>query len=108
MKLTYDEFLYLFEVGEQVDESVFYFDDDPAEIEHYLGYLPEYEEPYWAGYCDVENGCAFKTAKELFEAKIYDGKSIRERWANVVICMIGGMSVEDYMEMFGDKILEKK
>ncbi len=27
-----------------IDETCFYFSDDPTEEEHYLGYLPEYEK----------------------------------------------------------------
>ena len=51
-----------------IDETMFVFKDDPHKIEHYIGYLPQYELPYWVGHCDIEGGCEFKTAKELFEA----------------------------------------
>lgn len=69
-----------FEKGdERVDETTFYFRSNPEEVEHYIGYLSQYEKPYWAGYCDIEDGCEFKTAKELFEAKIYDKRSIKDR-----------------------------
>ena len=30
-KLSYEELFYLFEVGKFVDETIFYFDDDPNE-----------------------------------------------------------------------------
>ena len=67
----------------------------PKKTEHYIGYLPEYAEPYWAGYCDIPEGIAFKSAKELFEAKIFDGQSIKERWAELVFYQIGGFCVDD-------------
>ena len=49
----------------------------------------------FAGLCDVEGGCLFSTAKELFEARIYDGKSIRERWQELVMIGMGGLPIED-------------
>ncbi|MBR5940921.1 MAG: hypothetical protein IKZ88_06640 [Neisseriaceae bacterium] len=91
----YDFILKIFEQGWQVDETSFYFTSDSKETEHYIGYLPEYAEPYWAGYCDIPEGIAFKSAKELFEAKIFDGQSIKERWAELVFYQIGGFCVDD-------------
>lgn len=93
----YDFILALFKKGdERVDETTFYFRSDPEEIEHYIGYLPQYDKPYWAGYCDIEDGCEFETAKELFEVKIYNGKSIKDRWNDLVLVSIGGVSVDDW------------
>lgn len=79
---------------ESVDETQFYFSSEAINDTHYIGYISKYEDPYWAGYCDVPDGCAFHTAKELFEAKIYDGKSIKERWGEVVLTHFGGIDVE--------------
>lgn len=90
----YSFVLRLFEIGKSVDETTFYFESDPEETVHYLGYLPQYEKPYWAGYCDIPDGCAFFTAKELFEAKIYDGKSLKDRWSDVVLKELGMVPVE--------------
>lgn len=75
---------------------MFYFRSDPEEGEHYIGCLSQYEKPYWAGYCDIPDGCEFETAKELFEANIYDGKSIKDRWAELVLVSIGGINVDDW------------
>ena len=93
----YDFMLEQFVKGdERVDETTFYFRSDPEEVEHYIGYLSQYDKPYWAGYCDVPDGCEFKTAQELFEAKIYDGQSIKERWDELVLLEIGGIRVQDW------------
>ena len=51
---------------------------------------------YWVGFCDIEGGCDFKTAKELFEAPIFDGKSIKDRWNEVEIIAIGGINVDEW------------
>jgi len=24
--------------------------------EHYIGFLPQFEKPYWGGYCDIDKG----------------------------------------------------
>ena len=94
--ITYDVLLALFKSGRFVDETKFFFEDDPDEEEHYLGYLPGFDKPYWAGYGDFEDDCEFDTAEELFEAKIYDGKSLKERWDTVALIDIGGIAAEDY------------
>ena len=83
-----------------IDETMFVFKDDPHKIEHYIGYLPQYELPYWVGHCDIEGGCEFKTAKELFEAPIFDGKSIKDRWHEIEIIAIGAINIDEWNEEF--------
>ena len=98
----FDKFLSVFiKSGTNADETVFYFKNDINEVEHYIGFLPQYEEPYWAGLCDIENGCSFKTAEELFNAKIYDGKSIKDRWNEVVLLEIASIGIDEWAEVFG-------
>ena len=109
--IRYEDLLALFEAGENIDETAFYFADDPTKDDHYLGYLPypnlwhpEYtDKPYWAGYCDIEDGFECATAKELFEAPIYNGKSLKEQWNKAYIFQIGGVWAEEYVKMFADK-----
>lgn len=86
------------EAGVMIDETCFYFSDDPTEKEHYLGYLSQYEKPYWVGCCDILDGCEFKTASELVNAPIYDGKSLKSRWNEAVIVSIEGLDVNDWMK----------
>ena len=102
--ISYRDFLWVFEHDDifSVDETLFYFDDETDKC-HYIGCLREYEKPYWAGYCDIPNGTEFSTAYELFNAKIYDGRSIKDRWHNVVIEMIGGICTEDWLEIYKNK-----
>jgi spore coat polysaccharide biosynthesis predicted glycosyltransferase SpsG len=82
--------------GELVDEVNFYFKGESEDIEHYIGCKLQDDEPYWAGLCDIPDGCDFKTAKELFEARIYNGKSIKERWNDLVILDIAGIRADDW------------
>lgn len=82
--------------GKYADETVFYFKSDNPDVIHYIGYIPRNTAPYWVGYCDIPDGVDFKTAEEMFNAKIFDGKSIKERWDEIKICEIGGISIDDY------------
>lgn len=104
---SYEFFLKIFEYDEVflVDETLFYFDDEPKnQQEHYLGCLREYDKPYWVGYCDIPDGEEFLTAKEMLEAKIFEGKSIKDRWEHVVIVNIGGFCWEDWLDMYMNKL----
>ena len=97
--VDFDLFLLELQKGQIMDETCFYFIDEAGEPEHYIGCLTQYEKPYWAGYCDIPDGTDFFTAEELVNAKIYDGKSLKERWSEVRIINMGGISLRDYMMM---------
>ena len=95
----FPRFLKLFkEHGEAMDETAFYFRTDTEESEHFIGFIADYEKQYWIGYCDVPDGCEFETAEALFDAKVFDGRSLRERWEEVVICQINGFSEKSWAE----------
>ena len=96
--LDYDFFYKQLSAGIMIDETCFYFKDDPAKEEHYLGYLPQYDKPYWVGYCDIPDGTEFFTAEELVNAKIFNGSSLKERWDHVRIISIEGICLESWLE----------
>ena len=52
--MNWDFFFRQLSAGKNIDETCFSFCDDPDEKEHYLGFIPHCDEPYWIGYCDVE------------------------------------------------------
>ena len=108
--LTVEDLVYLFEQTDNVDETAFYFDDDPEQNEHYIGYISKFgDKPYWIGLCDIDGGCEFATTKELFEAKVFGGKSLNERREHTIIFQIGGFSVDDYMKYCGgEEILRNR
>lgn len=99
-QMDWDFFFRQLTAGMNIDETCFYFSDDPNEEGHYLGYLPQYDKPYWVGYCDVDGGFEFDTAEELVQAKIFNGKSLKERWSRVVICSIEGLGYEYWLSSF--------
>lgn len=43
--MEWDFFFRQLEAGIYINETCFYFTDDPEEKERYLGYLPQYENP---------------------------------------------------------------
>ncbi len=95
----FPRFLKLFkEHGAAMNETAFYFQTDAEENVHYIGFIARYEKPYWIGYCDVPDGCEFETAEALFEAEVFDGRSLKERWAEVIIDRINCVSVESWTE----------
>lgn len=96
--LDYEFFFLQLKAGLWIGETCFCFSDDPEEVEHYIGFLPEYEKPYWSGYCDIPDGTEYETAEELVNAPIWNGKSLKERWSEIRICHIDGLSLEDWME----------
>ncbi len=86
--------------GTWLDETHFYFADDPDKTERWLGFLPKFDEPYWIGGCDIPDGASYLTAEELLEAPVFDGRSLRERWPQVRILSIMGLSLEDWQKVY--------
>lgn len=97
-KFSFGYFMELLEKGKNIDETEFYFTDGPKDDYHILGYLPQYEKPYCVGYCDAEDGAEFATAEELVNAKIFDGKSLKERWNETRITALYGIPINDWRE----------
>ena len=98
---SYEQFLRIFEQDDiyPVDETSFRFGSEPQE-EHFLGCLRQYDKPYWAGYCDIPDGAEFSTAAELFEAPIFGGRSLKDRWQEVVLDNIGGLSADYWTKYY--------
>lgn len=102
---SFETFLKILEQDDtySIDETSFYFEDDPNEEEHMLGCLRDYDKPYWIGYCDIPDGAEYYTALELLTAKIFDGRSIQDRWDHIVFCNIGMLDAETWLDIYGDK-----
>lgn len=95
--LQIDYLIQEFKAGMNVDETSFSFEKDNQDLLRYIGYSDNDPLPYWAGFCDLPNGRRFQTADELFEAKIYDGKSLKERWDEVTIYSINSLPLDDWL-----------
>lgn len=98
--MNYEKLFDLFDKKHHnINDTSFYFKSDPNETLHFMGYLSELDRPYWIGICDIEDGCNFKTAKELFEASVFEGRSIKDRWGEIVLCQIGGIAFDEWKEL---------
>ena len=66
-----------------------------------MGYLPNREiPPYWVGNCDISGGAEYDTAQELMEAAIFDGRSLRDRWPQVRLVSMLGISLDSWYEYY--------
>lgn len=84
----YEQLLEIFEKKEDIESTKFYFSDDPYKRIHTIGYDSNLEKPYHARYFDEEDIHYFSTAKELFNAPVYENESIKDRWKNLIIIRI--------------------
>ena len=98
--LDYEYFFKQLQAGVNIDETEFEIIGDSKYDDCYIGYQPQFENPYWAGLCDIKDGCDFKTADDLVNAKIYHGKSIKELWDSIEIISIEGTCVEEWLKYF--------
>lgn len=95
--LHIDYLIQEFKAGMNVDETSFTFEKDNQNLLLYIGYSENDPLPYWADLCDLPDGRRFQTADELFEAKIYDGISLKERWDEVTIHSINSLPLDDWL-----------
>ena len=81
-------------------EACFCFVNESNDKEHWLGISPGFDKPYWIGYCDVPDGKEYSTAEDLVNDKVFDGKSLKERWEAVQFLSINGENPEDWLKKF--------
>lgn len=102
-RLDYEFFLDLLKTnGSWLDETHFYFADDPKKTERWLGFLPKFDRPYWIGGCDIPDGASYRTAEELLEAPVFDGMSLQARWTQVRILGAMGVGLEGWKELYAE------
>lgn len=93
-----------FRKGEGI-EVAFDFEGNYDDFFYYIGYDKEKEKPYWARRSDKQEVNAFTCADALFETKLYDGKSLKERWSDVTIYSVNGLSLSDWLS-YGKHFVE--
>ncbi|MBR1558615.1 MAG: hypothetical protein IJ646_00090 [Clostridia bacterium] len=96
----------LFRHDAGIDETTFWFTGEAPGEQHYLGCLPEGphpKTPYWAGYCDLAEGFDCATAEDLFDAPIFGGRSLKERWHEVNIHEFGYVPIDEYIRWHSDE-----
>ena len=102
--LPFEWVLDIFRHCEDIDETIFNFTSDDPDYERFLGCLTDVRpnKLYWAGYCDLPDGFDAATADELFDAPIYDGKSLKERWGEVNLLAFGWIEPDEYISRHQD------
>ncbi len=84
---TKDYDLFLKEMGDSILKGrwLFYFSDDPYQNRHEIWSFGMLVDPYNI-VINSQKKYSFHTAKELLEARLFKGKSIKDRWDNVIFC----------------------
>lgn len=109
--MTYEQLLNYFALRKHVDDTYFSYPGNEGCVigatsqvffDSSLRPMSHGETCYWAGAgCDIHNGAGFPTARALFEAPIYEGRSIKQRWAEIEWHMIDGwMSADAFDSRF--------
>lgn len=84
--------------GDQVYECQFYIEDNNKFEDCWIGFNADYDEPYWFGLpFDEKNDYDYKTADEILNAKVFDGKSLKDLWDQVYFYSINGISANDWV-----------
>ncbi|HFI0796425.1 TPA: hypothetical protein ACGO8I_002131 [Streptococcus suis] len=96
-RLQYDYFLQEFEAGMMPGEINFSFETDEEKELCSFGYSKEAEQPYWIRENKQTDEKSFISSALLFSCPLFDGKSLRERWDEVVIYSIAGQSLNDWL-----------
>ena len=74
-------------------ENSFYVENSDKYCDCWMGFNKKFSEPYWYGLTpDGKNGYDFKTAEEMFNAKVFDGRSIKDLWRDIYFTSINGIS----------------
>lgn len=96
------DFMRSFQIGKNMYEISFCFSDDKYSKEHMIGYKDKFkqEKPYWIGVCDVINGCEFSSAEELLKAKVFGGKSMLDRWDEIIFLDVNGITAAMWNKRF--------
>ncbi|UXR70667.1 hypothetical protein [Staphylococcus sp. IVB6240] len=70
---------------------------DHEYVNYKIGYDLHSDTLYWASLLFDGKRIKFKTVEDLFEAKLYEGQSLRMRWSEVKIIDILEMSLHDWL-----------
>ena len=84
-----------------IDETIFFFDDDPEEEHGYIILFAGDNDHYCDGRC-CDRGFYIKDVDEVFEAKVWRGKSLKERWQHTVIDRIGSKKIRAWLSEYTD------
>lgn len=97
-KIPYEIFSPKFSERKNFFEISFYVENSDKFCDCWMGFNKDFSEPYWYGLTsDGKNGYDFKTAEEMFNAKVFDGRSIKDLWHDIYFTSINGISARDWV-----------
>lgn len=89
-----------------LNESEFRFASDPISPKqpgycsgYTIGWIGETEKPYWIGGCEGQDA-QFSSAEELMNAPVFGGKSLRERWDDILWLSLMSIPPDEWMSLF--------
>lgn len=80
---------------ENIYENNFEIVDNNKFDDCWIGYSENFNE-YWFGLPDGNNDYDYKTAEEILNAPVFNGKSMHELWNKVRFYSINGLGTEDW------------
>ena len=90
-----------------LNESEFRFASDPISpkqpgycTERMIGWMSNQSKPYWIGGCDNDADAQFSSAEELMDAPVFGGKSLRERWDEIMLHSLMSINPDEWMNLF--------
>ncbi|UXS45394.1 hypothetical protein [Staphylococcus delphini] len=101
-RVNLEYFFNLLNNGLKLDNLAFSFKSDNNDICCFIGCINWGEIAYselFSGYSELK---AFENIEEMFNSKIFNGKSLKERWPEVVIDNINGMPFGDWLTQFNE------
>ena len=96
-RIHYDYLLQEVKSRKIVDEIAFAFESDNDDVLRFIGISNSEKEPFRVGVSDRPEAKRYQEIDDLFNDKIYDGQSLKERWFEVIIYGIGGLSVDKWL-----------
>lgn len=100
-RLHIDYLFQEFQATKTIDEVGFTLASNPLVDLRFFGYDETEDLPYWIS---LPEGGRFETVNDLFDATVFDGKSLRERWSEVTIYSISGLSLDDWLTSAGHSV----
>lgn len=95
-KIPYDLFKDKLKKGDDLYENNFEIIGDDYFDDCWIGYSEEFNE-YWFGLTpDGSNAYDYKTADEILNAPVFNGKSMHELWNKVKFYSINGLGAKDW------------
>ncbi|QHW36903.1 hypothetical protein GZH82_06020 [Staphylococcus ursi] len=101
-RVNLEYFINLLNNGMKLDNLAFSFKSDNNDVCYFIGCINGEENPYSEFFSDYSELKTFENVEELFNSNIFNGKSLKERWTEVLIDSINGIQFGDWLTQFNE------